>query len=189
MGKLTLVIGGARSGKSAFAEGLAGRERKVAYIATATAEDEEMRERILKHRLARPRTWTTYEQPAEADALLPSLAGKCDAVLFDCALLYVSNMLLADTLDRVSDAGIFSAIERLLRAARAAPFDTILVSGEVGCGVVPLDALVRRFRDVMGEVNQRLAAQADEVYYVVAGLPHRLKPAPATPAGIAGPQP
>lgn len=175
MGKVILVLGGARSGKSALAERLAGQARKVAYIATATVEDDDMRERIRKRRLARPRSWTTYDQPVEADGLLAAVAQKSDAVVFDSVLEYVSNMLLADTLERASDAAILSAIERLLKAAREAPCDVVLVSAEVGCGVAPQDALLRRLRDLLGAANQRLAAEADEVYHVVAGLPHRLK--------------
>jgi len=176
MGKIIVVLGGARSGKSAFAEELAGRDRKVAYVATATPLDEEMHERIRRHRLRRPKGWVTYEQPLEIAELLPTLSEGYESVLVDCMTLYVTNMLLTDALERESEAGVLSAIDRFLRACAAVRSDVIVVSGEVGCGVVPADEMARRFCDVMGLVNQRLAKHADEVYHVIAGIGRRIKP-------------
>ena len=176
MGRTILIIGGARSGKSALAEQLAGRERKVAYVATASALDDEMRERIRRHRRRRPKNWTTFEQQLEIDKLLPSLSEDYDAILIDCMVLYVTNMLLGDELERVSDAAILSAVDHLLRASRLSKADVLIVSNEVGCGIVPEADLARHFRDVMGLANQRLAAGADEVYHVVAGIAQRIKP-------------
>jgi adenosylcobinamide kinase/adenosylcobinamide-phosphate guanylyltransferase len=177
MKKLTLVIGGARSGKSAAAEQLAGYDRKVAYVATGRVLDDETRERVRRHQARRPRAWRTFEQQLELDRLVPQLAKEYDVILVDCALLYVTNLFLGQEENPATEADILAAVERLLRACREAEAEVVLVSGEVGCGIVPENALARRFRDVMGRVNQRLAEKADEVYHVVAGIPLRIKPA------------
>ena len=176
MARTSLILGGARSGKSAFAERLAGTDRRVAYVATATARDDEVHERIRRQRLRRSKTWTTYEQPLDVAEIVHALSEQYEAILVDSVLLYVTNMLLADELDRVSDAGILSAIDQLVRACRVSKADVLIVSGEVGCGVAPTDDLTRRFRDVMGRANQKLAAGADEVYLVVTGIGQRIKP-------------
>ena len=176
MGRLILVLGGARSGKSVFAESLAGLERKVAYIATARPADDEMRERVRAHRARRSKQWVTYEQPEEIHTRLHAASDDFDAVLVDCVLVYVSNMLLADETQRQSNAGILAAIDRLVRAAKVSKADVVVVSGEVGSGIIPANELARRYADLMGLANQKLAAGADEVYLVTAGIPQRLKP-------------
>ncbi len=165
---LSLVIGGARSGKSAYAERLltlAARPRR--YIATAEAWDDEMRDRIRRHRLDRGPAWTTVEAPLDlATALAASPA--TDAVLVDCATLWLTNHLLADhDLDATTSA--------LLAALAACPAPVIIVTNETGWGIVPDNALARRFRDAQGRLNQRLAAQATLVVTVIAGLPLALK--------------
>ena len=193
MGKITLVLGGARSGKSEVAERLAapaGRgihpegddgARKVAYIATSLVLDDEMRERVRIHRARRPQTWRTYEQATDLDLLVRQLAKEADVILIDCALMYVSNLFFVDEEEAAGEARIVGAINSLLAACEAAP-DVIIVSGEVGCGIVPENALARRFRDIMGLVNQRLAERADEVYSVTAGIPVRIKAAEPAPS-------
>lgn len=166
--RLTLVIGGARSGKSAFAEGLVtatGRPRR--YIATAEAWDDEMRDRIARHRQDRGAAWTTVEAPLD---LGPALAGARpdEAVLVDCATLWLTNHLLADH-------DLPALTEALVQALAACPAPVVIVSNETGWGIVPDNALARRFRDAQGRLNQRLAAEAGLVVTVIAGLPLALK--------------
>jgi adenosylcobinamide kinase / adenosylcobinamide-phosphate guanylyltransferase len=163
-----LVLGGARSGKSRYAEGLADAfAGDRLYIATARPGDEEMAARIAAHRQRRGDRWTTLEAPiALAEALEGSAA---PFVLIDCITLWISNLLLAD-LD------IAPRVEALAEALRARPGTVAVVSNEVGLGIVPDNALARRFRDEAGLANQRLAQACDEVVLLTAGLPLRLKP-------------
>nr|WP_152825833.1 bifunctional adenosylcobinamide kinase/adenosylcobinamide-phosphate guanylyltransferase [Fertoeibacter niger] len=165
---LTLVLGGARSGKSGLAERLVsatGRPR--IYIATAEAWDDEMRDRIAAHRSDRGGGWDTREAPHDlAGALVQVPAGA--VVLLDCATLWLTNRMLADA-DLVAEgAGLLAAL-----AGCAAP--VVVVSNEVGWSIVPENALARRFRDVQGRLNQQLAGQAGLVVAVMAGLPLVLK--------------
>ena len=169
---LTLVLGGARSGKSRLAEALlAAHPPPWLYLATAQAFDAEMRARIATHVARRPPGWTTIETPHDLPAALDAYPRA--PVLVDCLTLWLSNLLL---LGRDLDA----ASGDLLRAlARPAP--TVLVSNEVGLGIVPDNALARAFRDAAGLLNQRVAAQADHVALVAAGLPLWLKGGPPEP--------
>lgn len=170
--RLTLLLGGARSGKSRFGEELvleaaAARGSGAIYIATAEALDEEMRQRIATHAARRGEAWRTVEAPRDLAAPLRECRDR--PVLIDCLTLWLSNLMLAE-----QDIG--ANTEALLAAlhARAAP--TVLVSNEVGSGIVPETALGRRFRDDQGRLNQRVAAAADCVALMVAGLPLRVKP-------------
>jgi adenosylcobinamide kinase/adenosylcobinamide-phosphate guanylyltransferase len=167
-GLLTLVLGGARSGKSRFAEWLiATYPRPWVYVATAEAKDEEMAERIAAHKARREAGWQTIEAPHDlADAL--KAAPPDAAVLVDCLTLWLSN-LLHGAFDIEAQTG---RLQEAL-AARAGP--TVLVSNEVGLGIVPDNALARRFRDAQGILNQRLAAQAARVVMMVAGIPVAVK--------------
>ncbi|HTU55843.1 MAG TPA: bifunctional adenosylcobinamide kinase/adenosylcobinamide-phosphate guanylyltransferase [Acetobacteraceae bacterium] len=163
----TLVLGGARSGKSRHAEAivtaLPGPWR---YIATAEPRDAEMRRRIAEHRARRGAGWTTTDAPLDLAAALAE-AGPCPA-LVDCLTLWLTNVILGGRdLDRAT-----GALEAAL-GARAAP--TVLVANEVGLGIVPENALARDFRDAAGRLNQRMAARADAVWFLVAGLPMRVK--------------
>lgn len=165
---LTLVVGGARSGKSAFAEGLvtgSGRPRR--YIATAEAWDDEMRERIARHREGRGSQWTTVEAPLDLSAAL-SDASADEAVLVDCATLWLTNHLLADH-------DLAAETSQLLSTLSACRAPVVIVSNETGWGIVPENRLARRFRDEQGRLNQRLAAVADLAVTVIAGLPLVLK--------------
>lgn len=164
---IELVIGGARSGKSGYAERQAlATGLRVVYLATAQALDAEMAERIAHHRARRPAGWCSVEEPvALADALARAAApGTC--VLVDCLTLWLSNVLLAGREDE---------IDRFLAALPALPGRILLVSNEVGSGIVPENSLARRFRDEQGRLNQRVAALAERVTLVVAGLPLLLK--------------
>jgi len=165
---LTLVLGGARSGKSRHAEQLIEAcPGPWTYIATAQAFDDEMVARIALHRARRSGLWTTIDAPIE----LPQAIGEAPqggAILVDCLTLWVSNLML-------SDADMPAACNDLIGACRAARGPLVLVSGEVGLGIVPDNALARRFRDELGALNQALAQEADHVVLTVAGLPLTVK--------------
>lgn len=166
--RLSLVLGGARSGKSAFAEGLVSRSgRARRYIATAEAWDDEMRDRIAQHRRDRVGGWTTVEAPLDLTAALASAEGS-EAVLVDCATLWLTNHLLADH-------DLAAETDRLVAALSGCPAPVVIVSNETGWGIVPENALARRFRDAQGRLNQRLAQEAALVVAVMAGLPMVLK--------------
>ena len=167
-GTRVMVLGGARSGKSRYAEGLAeGVPGDRLYIATAQAGDEEMAARIAAHRQRRGNRWTTLEAPIELVEALEGVAAPF--VLIDCITLWVSNLLLADI-------SIAPRVEALAEALCARPGTVAVVSNEVGLGIVPDNALARRFRDEAGLANQRLAQACDEVVFLAAGLPLKLKP-------------
>lgn len=180
--RIILVIGGARSGKSTFAERLALRSRQsVAYIATATAGDTDMQERIARHRAARPNSWHTVEEPLALAAAVRRAASVADVLVLDCMTLWLSNWLFArtegemnptPTLDERSIEETLAAIGEMVEAIRGLPVhkSVIIVTNEVGLGVVPAYALGRFYRDLLGFVNQRLAIAATRVYVMVAGL-------------------
>jgi adenosylcobinamide kinase/adenosylcobinamide-phosphate guanylyltransferase len=167
-GLLSLVLGGARSGKSRYAERLITTYPPPwIYVATAEAGDDEMAERIAAHKARRDAAWRTIEAPHDLAGALAGAPAKA-AILVDCLTLWLSNVLQSG-LD--IDAGTTSLLEVL--AARAGP--TVIVSNEVGLGIVPDNALARRFRDLQGTLNQRLAAQAQRVIMMVAGVPVAVK--------------
>ncbi|WP_102127213.1 bifunctional adenosylcobinamide kinase/adenosylcobinamide-phosphate guanylyltransferase [Deinococcus planocerae] len=173
---IVFVTGGARSGKSTFAERRAAAAGEaVTYLATAQAFDAEMEGRIARHRADRPGGWVTVEEPLGVPGALQ--AASTPTVLLDCLSLWVSNLVLSDE----SDDAILARADRLLAAARAREGLTVLVTNEVGLGIVPDNALARRYRDVLGWVNQRAAAASDEAWLLVSGLPVRLKPSPLAP--------
>lgn len=164
--KLTLVLGGAASGKSAYAEGLIPAAPRL-YIATAQASDPEMQARIARHIAARGPGWDTVEVPlAVADAI--AVAHPETAILMDCATLWLGNLMFVER-------DIAGETTRLLRAVATCPAAVVVVSNEVGLSPVPDHPLSRRFRDAQGVLNQRLAAAADLAVLVVAGLPLVLK--------------
>jgi adenosylcobinamide kinase/adenosylcobinamide-phosphate guanylyltransferase len=167
----TLVIGGARSGKSRYAESLIEAEPPPwIYVATAEARDDEMAERIAAHRARRDRRWQAIEAPHDLASALASVPAR-SAVLIDCLTLWLTNRLLAE-------ADIDREIEALERALADHDGVVVLVSNEVGSGIVPDNALARRFQDLQGRLNQRIAAQASRVVLMVAGLPHLVKGTP-----------
>jgi len=172
--RVVLVLGGVRSGKSRYAQQLAANSRRVAVIATAEGRDEEMRQRIASHRSERPAAWTTIEAAIELPAALATCDGEFDTILVDCLTLWASNLLEheAQNLQRVLQHG-----EALAEALRRSEASVILVSNEVGSGIVPDNELGRLYRDVLGGINQRIAAVADEVVLLVAGCPLVIKQA------------
>jgi adenosylcobinamide kinase/adenosylcobinamide-phosphate guanylyltransferase len=171
MGRITFIIGGARSGKSRYAARLADNYRKVAFIATGEGRDDEMRHRIHKHRKARPSSWKTFEEPLDVCAAIRKAGARPDLILIDCLTLLVSN-LLGDGRD---EAAIEREISRILAALDKTRSDAVIVSNEVGFGIVPANKLARDFRDIGGRVNQMVAERADEVYLLVSGLPIKIK--------------
>ena len=174
--KLSLVIGGARSGKTALAENLLrGTGLGLSIIVTAEIWDEEMRTRVDAHRKARGAGWLVIEAPHDLPAAMDRLPPG-GAVLIDCITLWLTNRMLAE-------ADLAAETSALLSALHLAPGPIVVVTNEVGLSIVPENALARRFRDEQGRVNQRLAAQADLVVGVMAGLPFTLKG--ALPPGFA----
>ncbi|THD84885.1 bifunctional adenosylcobinamide kinase/adenosylcobinamide-phosphate guanylyltransferase [Aliigemmobacter aestuarii] len=165
---LSLVLGGARSGKSRFAERLvAASGRGRVYLATAEAWDDEMRDRIAAHRSDRGEGWRTVEAPRDVGAVLRQVAAD-EVVLLDCATLWLTNVMLAEA-DLAAETASF------LAALSACPAPVVVVSNEVGLSIVPENALARRFRDEQGRLNQRIAETAGLVVGVMAGLPFVLK--------------
>ena len=164
-----LILGGARSGKSALAEGLASATNlEVIYIATATANDGEMQQRIDRHQQQRPAHWTTIESPYELAETLQQQAASHRCLLVDCLTLWLSN-LLCDARNTES------AREALLKTVAELPGEIIFVSNEVGLGVIPMGSLSRRFVDESGRLHQSLAQQCDRVVFTAAGLPLIMK--------------
>ena len=197
-GRLVLVTGGARSGKSAFAERLAARGREpVVYLATARVWDEEMGRRVDHHRAARPASWSTIEAPTQLGAALRRGAAlghgaaRAGTVLLDDVGNLVANLLFevtggaepdADTAERL-DVAVAAEVDALDLARRAGGWDLVVVTNEVGLGIVPATPVGRVFRDALGRANQGLAARSDAVFLLVAGQPLRIKPACPACAG------
>ncbi len=169
-----LVLGGCRSGKSDYAEAwLAGRFQRKLYIATlAVGDDEEMATRLARHQQRRDATWTTVEAPLDLVATLRDHQLRADAILVDCLTMWLTNCLLAD----LSDDAIEAEVEALAATVAGLACPVVLVANEVGLGLVPDNPLGRRFRDLAGRANQRLAAGCEQVVFVAAGLPLTLKP-------------
>lgn len=183
MGKqLTLILGGARSGKSSYAEQLAAQcGTRVVYVATAQAWDEEMVLRISNHQAQRALHWITVEAPLRVGEILAAAetaAGDWEVVLVDCLTLLASNVILSlpePVETPAAEAALRVEVDALLAAYAASRASWILVSNEVGLGIVPAYPLGRVYRDALGRANQQLAAVADEVLFMVAGLPMRVK--------------
>ena len=183
--QLIFVLGGARSGKSAFAERLAAQGGRVMYVATAEALDDDMRRRIAAHRSQRPAEWDTLEEPLHLASVLPAALDGYDTCLLDCVTLWVSNLLLSKEGNPAAELRILEAARALVEVYERSHATWIVVSNEVGLGVVPPSALGARYRDALGRVNQLLAARADRVYLMVAGLSLELKSLGAVPLASA----
>jgi adenosylcobinamide kinase/adenosylcobinamide-phosphate guanylyltransferase len=170
---VTFILGGCRSGKSGFALKTAeetAAARRV-FIATSVPFDEEMQERVKRHRAERGAAWTTVEAPLTLPEAIVEHARENRVLLADCLTLWVSNLLL----ELQDPAQVEGRIPHLVNALRSAPGAILLVSNEVGCGVVPENRLARRFRDLSGSANQAVAAAAERVVWVVAGIPVHIK--------------
>ena len=173
MARVTLITGGVRSGKSSHAIELATGQQAARrfFLATAEALDDEMRARIAHHREARPAGFETIEEPLHVSVVLRTLIGRADVVVLDCLTLWVANLMERG----FDDDAVIAEGEALATALAQAPFETIVVTGEVGWGIVPENPVARRFRDLLGWVNQRVARAADTVLLMAAGYPLRVK--------------
>jgi adenosylcobinamide kinase/adenosylcobinamide-phosphate guanylyltransferase len=169
--KLIFVLGGARSGKSSFALQQGKLQSPCAFLATAEPFDTEMAGRIQKHRQSRGRGWVTFEVPIQLTEWFAADGAKYSSVVVDCLTLWLNNLLR----DKVGARQIPSHVRKLLKAIRACPSQVVMVSNELGLGLVPGDAGSRKFRDLAGRMNQLVAAEADEVHFLVSGLSLRLK--------------
>jgi adenosylcobinamide kinase/adenosylcobinamide-phosphate guanylyltransferase len=175
--QILLITGGARSGKSKYAEQRAEElgARRL-YIATAEAKDEEMAQRIAEHKKRRGNDWATVEEPVELSAALLAQRGRIDCALVDCLTIWLSNLLLHRDAEVAGDK-----VENLVETLPGLDFHVVLVTNEVGWGIVPDNRLARQFRDLAGWANQRIAAAANEVVLTVAGIPMILKKATPCP--------
>jgi adenosylcobinamide kinase/adenosylcobinamide-phosphate guanylyltransferase len=171
-GSVTLVLGGVRSGKSRYAQQLAEQWGRVVFVATGKITDDEMRAKIENHRESRPKEWLTVEEPLELSKALREHELNCDVIIVDCLTIFAANVLEAEGED---DSAIERRVEALCATLRETQCKVLLVSNEVGSGVVPAYPAGRRFRDLLGEINQRVARVSDDVVLMVAGLPLALK--------------
>ena len=191
MGKLTLILGGARSGKSTYAEGRAKETGgdQVLYVATSETKDEEMQQRVEKHRSERPSAWGTVEAPRNVAQALRQERSAAKVILLDCMTFLVANHLLeaagpeddpfddpsADPFDARIEADVVTEVEAIIAYMNETDAEMLVVSNEVGLGVVPPYELGRAYRDILGRANQILARHADEVMLLVAGIPMKVK--------------
>ena len=173
--RLTLVLGGVRAGKSAHAQRLAASGKHVLFVATAEAGDEDMALRIETHRNSRSSDWDTLEEPIDLVGALEPLLPRYDTILLDCLTLWVSNLMLRDQKTESARKDILSETQRLLDLYRSGNASWIVVSNEVGLGVVPPTELGRVYADELGRVNQLVAKEADNVYFMAAGIPMVVK--------------
>lgn len=170
---ITLVLGAARSGKSRYAQALAAKaEKDVVYLATAQACDDEMRAKIERHRQERSATWKTVEVPLDLDEAVEAYGSPDVFLLIDCLTTFTANMIMAEN---GSEPAIFRRIDRLRSALVATGSAVVVVSNEVGAGVVPAYASGRQYRDLLGEINQIVAQISRNVVFMIAGCPLALK--------------
>lgn len=177
---IRLITGGARSGKSTFAESLYKDEDEVVYIATSIVFDEEMEERVALHKESRPKTWRTYEAPYHLEDALASEK----YYLLDCITIFISNIMfdLVEDIEYIDadlqakiEKRVMDRISKLIERIRDSKSSLIMVTNEIGMGIVPDNHLSRVFRDIQGRINQELGKLADEVYLVACGIPVKLK--------------
>ncbi len=171
MGKITFIVGGARSGKSDYALKLAGKSEKRAFVATGEARDNEMRRRIKLHKASRPKNWATFEAPLDTAATVKKIPPYYSFVIIDCLTLLVSNMLL----NKKNTEDIEKEVLAILKSLKKRKGCSAIVSNEVGLGIVPDNRLARGFRDIAGKINKLAAAYADDVFFMVSGIPWRIK--------------
>jgi adenosylcobinamide kinase/adenosylcobinamide-phosphate guanylyltransferase len=173
---LTLVSGGAKSGKSRYAQGLCRPDNRTAYLATARVLDGEMADRVARHQADRPPNWTTLEEPVRIADTVSHLQGRFESVLIDCLTLWATNLMLDTPEASNDDVGAIARANLDALSDHAGRMDLILVTNEVGWGIVPDSALGRRFRDLHGGINQHAAMRADRVVLMVSGIPVTIKP-------------
>ena len=172
MGKLIFITGGARSGKSKYAVKLAKNiSRKVLFLATGTAKDEEMKKRIEEHKKSRPRRWETTEKTKDLASVFLNIKSSYEVVIIDCLTFFISNLLL----DGINEKTILGKIRKIVEIILKNDYTVIVISNEVGGGIVPDNKLGRKFRDTAGLANQIIAESAQQVYLVVSGIPLKIK--------------
>ncbi|MFA6217097.1 MAG: bifunctional adenosylcobinamide kinase/adenosylcobinamide-phosphate guanylyltransferase [Candidatus Omnitrophota bacterium] len=171
MGKITFILGGARSGKSSHALKLAKRFTRVAYIATAQAKDQEMKQRIKLHKQSRPSAWKTFEECLDPEKIIKAKDFNFECVIIDCLTLLVSNLMLTG----IKNNTIQKKMSSLAAALKKLNSQAILVSNEVGLGIVPANKLARAFRDTAGLINQLIAQESDTVIFMVSAQPLKVK--------------
>ncbi len=172
MKKFIFILGGARSGKSSYAMNLAkSTGKRIVFIATCIPGDSEMKHRIKLHKKSRPRAWRVIEEGIHIDSALRKTKTGCDAILIDCIGLFISNLMAVEFSDKKIEEKMRQVIGQIKKGAS----DVIVVSNEVGMGIVPDNPLARRFRDLLGRVNQMLAQNADKVIMMYAGIPMVMK--------------
>jgi adenosylcobinamide kinase / adenosylcobinamide-phosphate guanylyltransferase len=183
MKTMTFILGGARSGKSRLAQEMAAKAKTVLFVATASADDEDMQNRIAKHQADRPAHWHTLEAGLHIGDIIDAAFQNEELVLIDCITLLVSNILcqytdeqFAALSENVLEKQVYEEIQELQECIKSLPASFIIVSNEVGLDIVPDNRLGRLYRDLLGRANQTLAHSADEVYFMVAGIPLRVKP-------------
>ena len=169
---ITLVLGGARSGKSLYAQELAAKFRRVVFLATLRPLDAEMRRKVAHHRRERPTAWRTVQAPQRLAEAIRSESANADVLLIDCFTLFVSNVM---RLGRQAEAHNRKHVHEICDAIRSSPASVIAVSNEVGSGVVPAFRSGRIYRDLLGQLNQEVAAIADNVLLMIAGVPVPIK--------------
>ena len=185
MSKVILVTGGARSGKSNFAEKLCkDQNNNTAYIATSIPFDDEMKERVKKHKESRPQNWKTYEIYKDIYTIINDISKEHKTVILDCVTLLVNNLMFtygidvdkatSKELDELENY-IRDQIEKLLDAVKKTNLYFVIVSNEIGMGIVPANKLSRIYTDIIGRINQQIATHSDEVYFVVSGIPMKIK--------------
>lgn len=173
MGEITFILGGARSGKSAYAVKLAKANKKVAFIATCIPKDKDMKKRVELHKKHRPSDWCVFEEPNDIASLLKlkKLGSKFDIIIVDCLTLFVSSLLLQGLKSEL----IEGRINQMIEGIKSAKCKFIIVSNEVGLGIHPRTSLGRKFRDLAGRINQMVAKKSDNVFFMVSGLPLKVK--------------
>ncbi len=171
MGRIIFILGGARSGKSTFAIELAKKHKQVAFIATCEALDKEMARRIKLHQQSRPAHWKVFEEPRKLSQLFKKIGKEFDCILIDCLTILISNLMLVG----YKQEAILKKVNALLSILRERNAEAIIVSNEVGMGIVPANKLGRNFRDIAGRINQIVAREADKVFFTVSGIPTMIK--------------
>ena len=173
MSKIVFITGGARSGKSSFALKLAKAEKgaRVAFVATCQALDDEMSDRIRRHKRSRPVSWKTFEAPLDLAPVLKKAIFRHPVIIVDCLTLMVSNLMMREEKEKRITARFRKALQVLKKSDSL----VIIVSNEVGLGIVPENGLAREFRDIAGRINQIAAQEAEAVYFTVSGIPWRIK--------------
>lgn len=185
MSKIITVTGGARSGKSSFGEDLLKKSQgNKGYIATATPFDDGMKDRIKKHQASRPKAWKTFELPYEVSSHIYEISESCDIAILDCITVFSSNILFEKEYDweqisyeKISllEDKIIEEIQQIIKNARQYNLDLVIITNEVGSGIVPGNRLSRVYRDIAGRINQKLSELSDEVYVTISGIPLKLK--------------